>query len=89
MAQRVELVVNNETIPEDFRTFFSQPEVIDSTTYSGEVVFHYSLSSILLFYLNIHPKLTQHKDPCLEKMLQTLKLLVFDLASKIYVVCGI
>ena len=56
---------------------------------SAEVVFHYSLTSILLFYLNIHLKLTQHKYPCPEKMLQTLKLLVFDLVSKIYVVCGI
>ena len=53
---------------------------------SAEVVFHYLLSSILLFYLNIHPKLTQHKDTCLKKMLQTLKLLVFDLVFKVYVV---
>ena len=27
---------------------------------SAEFVFHYSLWFILLFYLNIHPKLTQH-----------------------------
>ena len=56
---------------------------------SAEVVIHYSLSSILLLYVNIHPKETGHKDPCHQKMLQTLKLLVFDLVSKIYVVCGI
>ena len=56
---------------------------------SAEVVFHYLLSSILLFYLNINLKLTQHKDPCLEKRLETLKMLVFDLVSKIYVVCRI
>ena len=55
---------------------------------SAEVVFHYSLSSILPFYLNIHPKLTQQKDPCLEKMPQTLRLLVFGIVAKIYVVCG-
>ena len=53
---------------------------------STEVVFHYTISSILLIYLNTDPKLTQHKDLCLEKMLQTLKLLVFDVVSNIYVV---
>ena len=56
---------------------------------SAEAVFHYSLSSILLFYLNIHLKLTQYEDPCLEKMVQALKLLVFDHVFKIYAVCGI
>ena len=53
---------------------------------SAEIVFHYTISSILLFYLNIDPKRTQQKDLCLEKMLQTLQLLVFDLVTNIYVV---
>lgn len=54
---------------------------------AAEVVFHYSPSSIVLFYSNIHQKLTQYKGP--KKMLHIIKLLVCSLISKIYVVYGI
>lgn len=56
---------------------------------AAEVVFHYSPSSIVLFYSIIHQKLTQYKGP--KKMLHIIKLLVCicSLIFKIYVVYGI